>query len=84
MFQNLSEVERRQVATYGVTVAGMREAVEQSINVWPKHGSPEKMIISMLSDAQEELNFDTDMARQTINRVKWIVSNYLVQENSEV
>lgn len=76
MILDLTTAERREVATYGVTVAGMREAVEQSINVYPGHGSAAKMVISMLSDAQEELTFDTELARQTLNRAKWILNNF--------
>lgn len=76
MYRVLTTAERREVATYGVTVAGMREAVEQSINVYPGHRSAAKMVISMLSDAQEELTFDTDLARQTLNRAKWILNNF--------
>ena len=76
MYRDLTTAEQREVATYGVTVAGMREAVEYSINVYPGHGSASKMVISMLSDAQEELTFDVDLARQTINRAKWILNNF--------
>lgn len=90
----MTDTEKREVGMYGVTVAGMRAAVEQSINVYPSHGSPEKMVISMLSDAQEMLTqqCETQMGdymvredvRQLLNRAKWILFNYCVQEKSEV
>jgi hypothetical protein len=36
---------------------------------------PWMVVMSMLSDAQEEMQFDSDMARKTINRAKVILSH---------
>lgn len=76
-YAKLTEQEKREIRMFGVTVQGMREAVEQSLNVYPGHKNPATMVASMLSDAQEEMFFDEDRARQTINRAKWILSEYL-------
>lgn len=81
IYELLSGSEKNEIEMYGVTIKGMRESVEQSINVYPKYGSYIKMAVKMLNDAQEELKYDPEFARQTINRVKWILSNYCVHEN---
>jgi len=82
IYQALSEQEKRQVRMYGVTEAGMREAVESSPTF--KHSGPAMMAASIMSDVQEiidpeygELDFmRAEDARQALNRAKWILFEY--------
>jgi hypothetical protein len=82
-YQTLTAQEKREVSMYGVTEAGMREAVESSITF--KLSGPMMMAASILSDAQEMINTeygDVDFmraedARQAINRAKWIMFEYM-------
>ena len=79
----LNEQEKRQVRMYGVTEAGMREAVESSFTF--RHSGPAMMAASILSDAQEMINTEygdidfmrAEDARQAINRAKWILFEYM-------
>jgi hypothetical protein len=80
-YQALTEQEKRQVGMYGVTEAGMREAVESSMTY--RFSGPAMMAASMLSDAQEMMayeqpDFNTiEDQRQLLNRAKWILFEYL-------
>jgi hypothetical protein len=84
-YQALTEQEKRQVGMYGVTEAGMREAVESSITY--RFSGPAMMAASLLSDAQEMMAYgpyDSDTLaniqedqRQLLNRAKWILFEYL-------
>ena len=79
----LNEQEKRQVSMYGVTEAGMREAVESSLAF--RHSCPAMIAASILSDAQEMINTEygevdymrAEDARQAINRAKWILFEYM-------
>lgn len=87
----LTEAERRQVRMYGVTEAGMREAVESSFTF--KLSGPAMMVASLMSDCQEmlshgngqvgisgspEIDFNvSEDIRQALNRAKWILFNYV-------
>ena len=88
-YENLSEQERREVRMYGVTEAGMREAVESSLTY--RFSGPAMMAASLLSDCQEMLahdnggQFDLMIAedvRQTLNRAKWILFTYCDQKET--
>jgi hypothetical protein len=78
----LNEQEKREVRMYGVTEAGMRQAVESSLTF--KHSGPAMMAASIMSDVQEiidpeygELDFmRAEDARQALNRAKWILFEY--------
>ena len=84
-YQALSEQEKRQVGMYGVTEAGMREAVESSMTF--RSSGPAMMVASLLSDCQEMMAYgpyDSDTLaniqedqRQMLNRAKWILFEYL-------
>ena len=88
-YQALTEQEKRQVRMYGVTEAGMREAVESSITY--RFSGPAMMAASLMSDAQEMVGYgpyDSDTLaniledqRQLINRAKWILFEYVVPKN---
>ena len=82
-YVRLTEQEKREVRMYGVTEAGMREAVEQSITF--RLSGPAMMAMSLMSDAQEMMayeqpNFNTiEDQRQTLNRAKWILATYIMK-----
>ena len=86
IYQALSEQEKSEVRMYGVTVAGMREAVESSITF--KFSGPAMMAASMMSDAQEMMayeqpDFNTiEDQRQLLNRAKWILFEYVMKERA--
>ena len=79
-----SEQEQREIRMYGVTEAGMREAVESSITF--KFSGPAMIVASMMSDAQEmmaygEPNGDTiEDQRQLLNRAKWVLMTYIMEK----
>jgi hypothetical protein len=87
-YQALTEQEKRQVRMYGVTEAGMREAVESSLTF--RFSGPAMMAASLLSDAQEMVGYgpyDSDTLaniledqRQLINRAKWILFEYMTKD----
>ena len=84
----LTEQEKREVRMYGVTVAGMREAVEESITF--KFTGPTMVVMGMMSDAQEMVAYgpyDSDTLanimedqRQLLNRAKFVMATYMMQE----
>ena len=82
IYETLSENQKREVRMYGVTVAGMREAVESSITF--RLSGPAMVAMGMLSDAQEMMayeqpDFNTiEDQRQLINRAKWVLSTYVM------
>ena len=82
IYEALSENQKREIRMYGVTVEGMREAVESSITF--KLSGPAMIAMGMLSDAQEMMayeqpDFNTiEDQRQLINRAKWVLSTYVM------
>ena len=86
VYDSLTEQERREVRMYGVTEAGMRESVEQSITF--RLSGPAMVAASILSDAQEMINTEygevdymrAEDARQAINRAKWIMFEYIMKD----
>jgi len=85
VYDQLTDKEKREVRMYGVTEAGMREAVESSITF--KFSGPAMMAASLMSDAQEMINTEygevdsmrAEDARQTLNRAKWILFEYVMK-----
>jgi len=85
VYDALTEQEKREVRMYGVTEAGMREAVESSITF--KFSGPAMMAASLMSDAQELINTEygevdymrAEDARQALNRAKWILFEYVMK-----
>jgi hypothetical protein len=87
-YQALTEQEKRQVRMYGVTEAGMREAVESSFTF--RVSGPAMMAASLMSDCQEMVSYgpyDSDTLaniledqRQTLNRAKWILFEYVMKD----
>lgn len=77
MLNALTPAEQKEVRVYGVTVAQMRDAVNESLAV--RFYSPELFVMSLMSDAQHEIEHDmAEDARQTLNRAKWILVNYVM------
>ena len=87
VYDLLTEKQKREVRMYGVTVEGMREAVESSF-VFQVSG-PAMMIASLMSDAQEMVNTEygevdymrAEDARQCLNRAKWILFEYVMKKD---
>jgi hypothetical protein len=73
--REMTEQEVRQVRMFGCTEQQMREAVEQSLTF--RFSGAAMYAMSLMSDAQEEILRDmNEDARQTLNRAKWILSTY--------
>jgi hypothetical protein len=87
-YQALTEQEKREVSMYGVTVAGMREAVESSITF--RRAGAAMYVASLLCSAQEMMAYgpyDSDTLanimedqRQLLNRAKWVLTTYVMEE----
>ena len=88
VYNGLTEKEKREVRMFGCTEAQLREAVESSITF--RFSGPGMMAMSILSDAQEMINTEygevdymrAEDSRQAINRAKWIISTYCMQDKS--
>ncbi len=74
IYSALTDQEKRQVSMFGCTEAQMREAVEDSLTF--RFQGAAFMAASLISDAQEEMKWDSENARQTLNRAKWILFTY--------
>jgi hypothetical protein len=88
IYQALTEKEKREIRMYGCTEAQMREAVEESLTF--RFSGPAMYAMSLMSDCQEMVSYgpydgDTlanilEDQRQTLNRAKWILSIYCMEE----
>lgn len=74
IYSDLTDMEKRQVSMFGCTEAQMREAVEDNLTF--RFQGAAFMAASLISDAQEEMKWDSENARQTLNRAKWILFTY--------
>jgi hypothetical protein len=85
-YNDLSDKEQREVRMYGVTEAGMREAVESSPSF--RFSGPAMVVAGMLSDAQEMMayeqpDFNTiEDQRQLINRAKFVLFTYVIDKET--
>ena len=89
-YANLTEQEQREVRMYGVTEAGMREAVESSATF--RFSGPAMVVASMMSDAQEMVSYgpyDSDTLanimedqRQLLNRAKFVLMTYIMDRET--
>ena len=87
VYDLLTEKQKREVRMYGVTEAGMREAVESSLTF--RFSGPAMMVASLMSDAQEMVNTEygevdymrAEDARQCLNRAKWILFEYVMKKD---
>lgn len=84
IWENLTEQQKKEVRMYGVTVEGMREAIESSSTF--KFSGPAMVAASMMSDAQELMAYETpdfntiEDQRQLLNRAKWVLFTYAKEE----
>ena len=79
IYNELTQQEKSEVRMFGCTVAQMREAVEESLTF--RFAGPAMFAMSLMSDAQEEILRELDEdARQTLNRAKWILSTYCMED----
>lgn len=87
IYEALTEQQKREVRMYGVTEAGMREAIESSITF--RLSGPAMIVASMMSDAQEMMayeqpDFNTiEDQRQLLNRAKWVLMTYIMKNERE-
>jgi hypothetical protein len=85
-FEGLTTKEIREVGMYGVTEAGMREAVESSPSF--RFSGPAMVVASMMSDAQEMMayeqpDFNTiEDQRQLLNRAKFVLMTYIMDRET--
>ena len=87
MINNLTSAEQKEVRCYGCTVAQMREAIEESLTF--RFSGPAMMAMSLMSDAQHLIDdsygevdwMRREDARQTLNRAKWILATYCMDNN---
>jgi hypothetical protein len=86
-YQEMSPQLQKEVRCYGCTVEQMREAVEQSLTY--RFSGPAMYAMSLMSDCQEMLASDNsgkydlmvaEDVRQMLNRAKWILSTYVMQQ----
>ena len=62
---------------YGCQIAHFKESLEDSFTF--KCSGPAMCAMSLMSDAQEEMSHGmVENARQTINRAKWVLSEYVM------
>ena len=67
----------RERAMYGCSIADFKESIEDSFTF--RVSGPAMCAMSLMSDAQEEMAHGmVENARQTINRAKWILSEYVM------
>lgn len=84
VYNALTEQQKREVRMYGCTEAQMREAVEESLTF--RFSGPAMYAASLMSDAQEMLSFSNGNSmvnediRQMLNRAKWILFTYVMQD----
>ncbi len=90
MYTQMTDLEKREVRMYGCTEAQMKEAVEESLTF--RFSGPAMMAASLMSDCQEMLASDNggsydfmvvEDVRQTLNRAKWILFTYVMQNRND-
>ena len=82
-YQEMSAKQQKEVRMYGCTEAQMRKAVEESLTY--RFSGPAMYAMSLMSDCQELLHWSGDSmaredVRQMLNRAKWILSTYCMNE----
>jgi hypothetical protein len=67
----------RERMMYGCSIADFKESLEDSFTF--KVSGPAMCAMSLMSDAQEEMAHGmTEHARMTLNRAKWVLSEYVM------
>lgn len=78
--------ESWELQCYGCTEAQLREGIESSLTF--RINGPEMIVGSLMSDAQEEINYEygpvtpvrLERARQILNRAKFVLFHYVQKE----
>jgi len=85
MKQNYTPKEEREIAIYGCLLEHVREGIEESFGFHMRRTAKATMIaMSLMSDAQEEMAMGfTNNARQTLNRAKWVLAEYVMDTETE-
>jgi hypothetical protein len=66
---------------YGCTLQSLRKSLDNDISA-KMTGNYLMVVASMMSDAQQEIEFGMDeSARQTLNRAKFVLFNYVMNDN---
>lgn len=69
--------KEREISMFGCEIADFKESIEDSFTF--RVSGPAMIAMSLMSDAQEEMAHGmVENARQTINRAKWILSEYVM------
>ena len=67
----------RERSMYGCSMTDFKESLEDSFTF--KVSGPAMCAMSLMSDAQEEMAHGmVETARQTLNRAKWVLSEYVM------
>ena len=67
----------RELGMYGCSIVDFKESLEDSFTF--RVSGPAMCAMSLMSDAQEEMAYGmVENARQTLNRAKWILSEYVM------
>ena len=72
--------DKRYISMYGCSLADL-------IDMWddarrPYGGGPYKLATCILSDAQHVMEYDTEQARQFINRAKYVMRSWNEYDNN--
>ena len=71
--------QAHELAIYGCSTTVFKESIEESFTF--RVSGPEMIVASLMSDAQEEMSRGLyEAARQTMNRAKWVLSNYCMKD----
>ena len=86
--RELNESQKRDIRMYGVSEAELREWLEGSITF--RTSGPAMVVAGLMSDCQEMVSYgpyDSDTLanimedqRQTLNRAKWILFSYVMEQ----
>lgn len=80
----LTELEKREweLKAFGCLIDDFKASLKNSIDF--KLDRPAMVALSLMSDAQEEINLKLyNCASQTLNRAKWILSEYVMDQRDQ-
>lgn len=71
--------ESREIAMYGCTEASIKKTAEAYMD--RVHASPVMLAIAMLNQVQNQIDLKTtEDAKKTLNQVKWVLKNYVLDD----
>ena len=75
IFDELSDVEKREIRMFGAT----RDQVDEAVDSYLQTRSPRQIVTDMLMSAWREVNWgEVEDARQTLNRVKVTIQRFYI------